>query len=167
MWEANFLQKKNKTHVPSKGALFSEKPREFILPELSNNTLHDIYDEIEILGFPLRNPFELVNDDAAQYVPATALADHRGKNITVLGYFITDKLIPTKNKQVMSFGTFIDSQLNWIDTVHFPDSFKQYPLQGQGFYRISGKVVEEFGAYSVEVSQMYKLGYKERKYANL
>jgi DNA polymerase-3 subunit alpha len=167
MWEANFLQKKNKTHIPSKSALFMEKPRDFILPELSNNALYDIYDEIEILGFPLRNPFELVKDDASQYVPARALSDHCGKNITVLGYFITDKLIPTKNKQVMSFGTFIDSELNWIDTVHFPDSFRQYPLQGPGFYRISGKVVEEFGAYSVEVSQMHKLGYKERKYANL
>ena len=67
----------------------------------------------------------------------------------------------------MSFGTFIDPQLNWIDTVHFPDSFRKYPLQGQGFYRITGKVVEDFGAYSLEVSHMQKLGYKERKYANL
>ncbi|MGZ5133882.1 MAG: DNA polymerase III subunit alpha, partial [Flavitalea sp.] len=33
LWEANFLQKKNKTHAPAKNSLFIEKPRDFVLPE--------------------------------------------------------------------------------------------------------------------------------------
>lgn len=167
LWEANFLHKKNNTHIPMRSSLFHEKPRDFIMPELTKNPIHDMYDEMEILGFPLRNPFELVNDDPAAYLLATSLAENFGKTITLLGYFITDKIVPTKNNQTMSFGTFIDAQLNWIDTVHFPDSLRQYPLQGTGFYRITGKVVEDFGFYSLEVIQMKKIGYKERKYANL
>ena len=67
----------------------------------------------------------------------------------------------------MSFGTFLDANLNWLDTVHFPESFQKYPIQGKGFYRITGQVVEEFGFSSIEVTQMKKVGYKERKYKNL
>ncbi|MBC7830208.1 MAG: DNA polymerase III subunit alpha [Chitinophagaceae bacterium] len=167
LWEANFLQKKNKAHLPARYSLFNEKPRDFVLPALANNPLHDIYDEIEILGFPLRNPFDIVDDDASRYLFSADLPENVGKPITLLGYFITDKVVPTKNNQTMSFGTFIDAALNWIDTIHFSDSLRQYPLQGTGFYRIAGKVVEDGGFYSVEVTQLKKIGYKERQYANL
>jgi DNA polymerase-3 subunit alpha len=64
----------------------------------------------------------------------------------------------------MFFGTFVDAELNWIDTVHFPDSAKKYPLHTGGFYRITGKVVEDFGVYSVEVQRMENVGYKARSY---
>jgi DNA polymerase-3 subunit alpha len=167
LWEANFLQKKNKAHVPARNSLFADKPRDFVLPELASDPVQDLYDEIEILGFPFRNPFDLVDDDPSKYLPAISLVENLGKTITLLGYFITDKIVPTKNNQTMSFGTFVDPQLDWIDTIHFPDSLRQYPLQGKGFYRITGKVVEDFGFYSLEVAQMKKVGNKEKKYANL
>jgi DNA polymerase-3 subunit alpha len=67
----------------------------------------------------------------------------------------------------MYFGTFLDSRLDWIDTVHFPDVAKKYPITNSGFYRITGKVVEDFGVPSVEVSSMIKIGYKSRSYSNL
>ena len=57
--------------------------------------------------------------------------------------------------------------LDWLDTVHFPSSLLRYPIEGRGFYRITGKVVEEFGVFSIEVEKMIKVGYKQRKYANL
>jgi DNA-directed DNA polymerase III PolC len=167
LWEANFIQKKNNTHVPARTSLFTEQPKTFVLPELTNDPLDDLYDEMEILGFPMRNPFEFVNDDTSQYIPASKLGDHCGHTITLLAYFIIDKIVPAKNNQTMSFGSFIDSELNWVDTVHFPASLRQSPIQGKGFYRITGKVVEDFGFYSVEVQEMKKLGYKERKYAIL
>jgi hypothetical protein len=67
----------------------------------------------------------------------------------------------------MFFGTFVDSELEWIDTVHFPDTAKKYPLQTGGFYRISGKVVDDFGVYSLEVKNMQRVGYKPRSYDHL
>jgi DNA polymerase-3 subunit alpha len=167
LWEANFLQKRNKTHVPSRSALFQEKPIDFALPELSDNPLDDIYDEMEILGFALRNPFEIVDDDPSMYMLANDLPNHLGKEVTMLTYFVTDKIVPTKNKNTMSFGTFLDAKLNWLDTVHFPDAYKNFPMQGKGFYKIKGRVVEDFGFHSLEVLHMKKVGYKERKYANL
>lgn len=51
--------------------------------------------------------------------------------------------------------------------MHFPDTVKNYPLHTGGFYKITGKVVEDFGVYSLEVQRMNKVGYKPRSYANL
>ena len=73
-----------------------------------------------------------------------------------------------KTRRVVEIkNTFLDARLDWVDTVHFPDSLSRYPLKGKGFYRLQGKVVDDFGVCSVEVSSMTKIGYKERKYANL
>jgi DNA polymerase-3 subunit alpha len=115
----------------------------------------------------LSNPFEIVEDDPSKYVPAKALHLYIGKQVTCLAYFIAHKHVTTKNSNLMYFGTFVDSELNWIDTVHFPEVAKKYPLNNSGFYRIIGKVMDDFGAYSIEVSRMYKIGYKKRSYENL
>ena len=44
----------------------------------------------------------------------------------------------------MKFGTFIDAQGNFFDTVHFPPSLTRYPLYGAGIYLIRGRVVLDF-----------------------
>ncbi len=46
---------------------------------------------------------------------------HKGKTVTLLGYHITHKPVRTVKGQTMSFGTFLDPNKDWIDTVHFPD----------------------------------------------
>lgn len=167
LWEANFLQKKHQPQVVGAMPLFIEKPLEFELPELIDFRLDDLYDQMEILGFTLSNPFEIVEDDPSKYVPAKGLHQYIGKQVTCLAYFIAHKHVITKNSNMMYFGTFVDSELNWIDTVHFPEVAKKYPLNNSGFYRIIGRVMDDFGAYSIEVSRMYKMGYKKRSYENL
>ncbi len=167
LWEANFLQKKHLPAVQGAKPLFEEPPLEFKLPDLNDLRIDDLYDEIEILGFPLSNPFELADANPADFVAAKDIGHHCGKVITILAYFIARKHVITKYNDEMFFGTFVDSELEWIDTVHFPDTAKNYPLHTSGFYTITGKVVEDFGVYSVEVRRMARIGYKERKYANL
>ena len=56
----------------------------------------------------------------------------------------------------MNFGTFLDLEGNYIDTVHFPNSLKKYPINGGGIYTLTGNVVEEFDFYSIEVNSLYK-----------
>ena len=167
MWEANFLQKKNVSHVPAAKSMFEEAPVNFKLPELVDYPLDDLYDELETLDFTLGNPFDLVNDDSYKYLLAKDLAANLNKIVTVLIYFIDYKVVTTVRNERMSFGTFLDVNLDWIDTVHFPESLRNYPLKGRGFYKVTGKVVSDFGVYNIEVHKMYKAGYKERKYANL
>jgi DNA polymerase-3 subunit alpha len=161
LWEANFLQKKSKNH-PTTNPLFIEKPIKFHLPALKQHPLDDAIDEIELLGFPLCNVFELVNDNPFNYIPAADLQKYIGQEIQVLGYLIVTKPVNTIHKQVMYFGTFIDAAGDWLDTIHFPPVEKQYPLTGKGFYQMKGKVVEEFGVYSVEVHFCKKLGIRDR-----
>ncbi len=117
--------------------------------------------------FRLSNPFELVDDDPAKYVKATDLEKNKGKTVSALTYFINRKHVVTKYNDEMFFGTFVDAELNWIDTVHFPDSARNFPLHDSGFYRISGKVAADFGVFSIEVHKMEKVGHKKRIYENL
>ncbi len=167
LWEANFLQKKKEPVHQNHETLFKEEPLEFTLPELTDHPLDDLYDQLEIMGFTLNNPFELVDDDPSSYPKSKDLPRFLGKNVTVLSYFIDRKHVVTKNNDDMFFGTFVDVDLDWIDTVHFPDVVKSHPLHHGGFYRITGKVVEDFGVYSIEVRKMNMVGYKNRSYQKM
>jgi DNA-directed DNA polymerase III PolC len=161
LWEGDFLQKKTRARIPAHYPLFAEASRPFMLPEFPVYSLDDVYDEVELLGFPLRDPFELVDEDPANYTPGRELCHHTGKIVTVLGYHITHKPVRTIKGQTMSFGTFLDRNKDWIDTVHFPDIHALHPPQA-GFYKIRGRVLEEFGVYSIEVMGIEKAGIKKR-----
>ena len=161
LWEANFLQKKNKNHLTAQRRLFFEPPKKYALPILTVYPLDDVYDEVEILGFPARDPFLLVDDDPKNYVLASDLENHVGQIITVLAYHITHKPVRTIKGQTMSFGTFIDSAMNWIDTVHFPDMHQKASPRA-GFFRITGKLTEQWTVYSLEVTDIEKAPIKSR-----
>ena len=162
LWEGDFLQSKTSSTEPAAPCLFRENTVTLDLPVLPVYCLDDYYDDIELLGFPVGDPFLLADDDPAAYTPAADLYRYAGKSVTVLGYHITHKPVRTVKGQVMSFGTFIDSRKDWIDTVHFPPIHAQTP-PGAGFYRITGKVIEDFGMYSIEVTQVSKVGIRQRQ----
>ncbi len=69
---SQLLQKKNNKHTVD-SRLFKEAPVSFHLPALSQQPLDDAIDEIELVGFPLYNLFELVDDDPNKYVPPMKL----------------------------------------------------------------------------------------------
>jgi DNA polymerase III alpha subunit len=164
LWEANHLH--HRLQVVHANRLFNEPLRPFQLPDLTDHPLDDCYDQIEHLGFPLCNPFELVEEDPALYIAAKELTKHANKVVTVLVYFITHKQVPTKQGETMYFGTFLDSKLDWVDTVHFPESAKKYPLDRAGFFKATGKVTLDFGVVSLEVSKMSVVPYRIRQYAD-
>ena len=161
LWEANFLQKKNAHHA-TESLLFRDRPLEFKLPLLQSKPLDDALDEFEILGFPVCNVFELVDDAPALYTPSSRLESFPGKEVSVLGYLVTSKPVHTVKNETMFFHTFIDAAGDWLDTIFFPPTARKYNVTGRGFYSMKGKVVEEFGVYSVDVSFCKKVGIKER-----
>ncbi|HRI20246.1 MAG TPA: PHP domain-containing protein, partial [Panacibacter sp.] len=161
LWEANFLQKKNSKHNTA-SVLFTDKPRTFNLPVLQQQPLDDAIDEIELLGFPLCNVFELANDDISKYIPAVSIEKYLGKEVQVLGYLITSKPAHTIKNETMYFHTFIDAAGDWLDTVFFPQVARFGNVTGKGFYAMKGRVLEEFGVYSVDVHYCKKIGIKER-----
>jgi DNA polymerase-3 subunit alpha len=138
--------------------LFDTEPKEFPLPELKHNPLEDAFDEIELLGFPLCNPFDLLATQNYGDTRAAELTTKKGKQVCMVGYIVTTKSASTmKTKEHMAFGTFYDVEGNVFDTVHFPDSARKFPFRGRGFYELKGKVTEDFGVYMLEVHGMDKL----------
>ena len=94
-------------------------------------------------------------------VTASQLPAYKGKRITIYGYLITLKHVRTVKGDLMNFGSFIDSEGHFLDTIHFPPSLSKYPFKGLGIYKLTGKVVDEFGFLSLEVGEMSKIQRKK------
>lgn len=132
------------------------------LPKFEILDLEDAFDEIELLGFALSSPFALLKHPLPQpTLTASKMAKQLGRIVTIYGYLITIKNTKTSNKKHMQFGTFLDVNGDWIDTVHFPPVVARYPYRGKGIYRLTGKVVEEFGYYTLEIQSQERLAYIE------
>ena len=155
LWES-MLQLNRTKNKRNDEELFDTAPKEFPLPELTRNTIEDAFDEIELLGFCLCDPFTLLATSDRGDTTARELLSKVGRNIHIFGYVVTTKDTVTKTKQVMHFGTFLDREGHPFDTVHFPDVAQRYPFRGRGFYEIRGKVTEDFGVAVVEVTEMLK-----------
>jgi DNA-directed DNA polymerase III PolC len=134
--------------------MFRETKKNFCLPELYYQQFEDAWDEIEILGFPLCSRFQLLKEPALSSVASKDLKNYKNKDVSVVGFSVTYKSTSTKHRQKMAFGTYIDRNGDWIDTTHFPEVLKKYPIRRKGCYLIKGKVVEEFNFYSIDVTEM-------------
>ncbi len=156
LWEAMLYFSKAKTKHKTTVDLFDTEPKEYPLPTLQRNEIEDAFDEIELLGFPLCNPFRLI-ENPERGIVATQLKENLNNEVHIIGYSVTTKPTSTRTGQPMAFGTFNDREGNVFDTVHFPDIVKKYPLRGRGFYEIKGRVTEDFGVYSIEVTWMDKV----------
>lgn len=88
---------------------------------------------------------------------ARTMQERIGKSITIFGYLVTLKPVRTVKKEMMYFGCFIDHEGNYFDTIHFPNSLKNFPFRGVGVYKLTGQVVDEFGFVSLQVQQMVKM----------
>ena len=143
-------------------SIFNSIPaRRFELPVLEQNLIADVYDEIELLGFPVTNNyFDLLETTFRGDILAHEMASHVGKTIRMLGLLVTIKYVRTIKKEWMHFGTFIDVNGRFFDTVHFPKAVTDYPFRGDGVYLVKGKIVEEFGFPSMTVEKMAKMPLK-------
>ena len=158
LWESMLYFGNAKVKSITNGDLFDTEPKEYPLPVLQRNRLEDAFDEIELLGFPLCNPFDLLSTSSYGDTIADELPGKKGKQVHIVGYIVTTKDASTmKTKQHMAFGTFYDVHGEVFDTVHFPASARNFPFRGRGFYDIKGKVIEDFGVYTIDVHWMDKL----------
>ncbi len=153
LWEAHLKISKTvvQDHIMT---LFKTEKINYKTPKLSSTDLENAFDEMELLGFPLCNPFDLLESSFSSKVRANEFLSFQNKTITVVGYLVTIKNTKTSNGKVMQFGTFLDYDGDFIDTVHFPPVVAQYPFRGKGIYTITGKVIVEFDCVTIEVSNM-------------
>jgi error-prone DNA polymerase len=159
LWEAHQLL--NNKPVTQETNLFQCAPKEFRLPTLSHCYLEDAFDEMELLGFPVSiSSFELLKTEFRGEIMAPEMVGNVGKKVRMVGNLVATKYVRTVRGEIMQFGTFLDAESNFFDTVHFPPSLKHYPFKGMGVYLILGKVTEEFGFASLEVEKLAKLPFQ-------
>ncbi|RNC88383.1 MAG: DNA polymerase III subunit alpha [Winogradskyella sp.] len=156
LWEAHLKISKTvvQEHIMT---LFKTEKINYKTPKLSNTDLENAFDEMELLGFPLCNPFYLLEHSFPGRLRAKDLPKFKEKLVTIKGYLITTKNTSTSNGKRMHFGTFLDYDGDFIDTVHFPPIAAKYPFRGKGVYEIIGKVMVEFDCVSIEVSKFKRL----------
>ncbi|MDB5014662.1 MAG: polymerase subunit alpha, partial [Daejeonella sp.] len=141
--------------------LFETDVKKYQLPELINTKLEDVYHELEILGFPISmSMFDLLKTNFRSQVKAKNLNNCIGQTVKMLGLFVCDKTVRTKNNKKMWFGTFLDDEGSFFDTVHFPNTTPVYPFRGAGCYLMEGIVLEDFGFASLEVKKFAKMEIK-------
>ena len=185
LWDLTLLHKP--ASVTADGDLFITRVEEPRLPDLQHYLLADAYDELDLLGFPLCDPFSLVQagewelangewNRSDRSVPFTSphspftppppfilkrdMPSHIGKRVSMLGYMIHVKSATTQTGNYMSFGSFIDTAGDFWDSTQFPQVAARYPFRGRGVYRLTGVVEEEFGHYSLRTTSMEKLPWK-------
>jgi DNA polymerase-3 subunit alpha len=160
LWKAHF--RINKTPETPQKKLFSTEVKNFDLPVFEESTIDDAYDQIELIGFPLCSPFEMVKYGIPRSVMSSDLHLYVNEDVVQYGYLVATKNTRTANGETMYFGTFLDQEGQFIDTVHFPPVAARYRFSGRGVYKIAGKVTEEFGFLTIEVSEMIRMDSAER-----
>ncbi len=170
MWEKNAVYNP-KTKLNGTGFLFKEEQEQFQLPILVEGPFDQAFDELELLGFLLQSPFDLIEKKTLdhlqqqQKITANELIQFANKKVQILAYYVARKHMTTVNKKHMSFGTWLDTNGHFFDTTHFPPALKRSPFRGKGCYLIIGKVTLDFGFPSIEVTRMEKLGWvKDMRY---
>jgi DNA-directed DNA polymerase III PolC len=157
LWEVHMLLTQKRTvHVQPQ--LFTQQRKPFTLPPFEEKLIEAVYDELELLGFPVTLTFfQMLQTIWRGEVNASNLNDHVGETVKLLGLLVTIKYVRTTKAEVMHFGCFLDEHGEFFDTVHFPDSLRDYPFKGRGVYLLLGKVTAEFGHPSVEIKKMAKM----------
>ncbi|MCR9063153.1 MAG: DNA polymerase III subunit alpha [Cytophagales bacterium] len=158
LWKALYKLNKEPKRI-LQNELFKVNTKQFSLPKLSSTDLEDVFDQMEILGYPLCDPFLLIENECSNKLLAADMILHLNKMMTLYGYLVTTKRTTTSKGDRMHFGTFLDREGQWIDTVHFPPVAAKYPFRGKGIYRLTGKVVEEFGFLTLEIAEMERINY--------
>ena len=162
LWEAHMMINRSKPDLIR--PLFSPPVKNFALPDLEQDKLDDAYDEIELLSFPVSMTwFDMLETSFRGEMKARDMINHVGQKVRMVGHLVTIKYIKTIKKEWMNFGCFIDSEGDFFDTTHFPQSLKNYQFKGAGTYLVLGKIVEEFGYASLEVEKMARLPVKADK----
>ena len=137
--------------------LFKIDNKSYTLPSLMNSWKADAFDQMELLGFSLYSFFDLLENPHTNELLVEDLQNYLGQVVWLKGYLVTLKKTRTASGQPMFFGTFFDKTFGWIDTVHFPNIVKKYPVRGNGVYAIKGTVTVDFDCTAVDVMVLKKL----------
>jgi len=156
LWKAHFRLSKTPAKVPQK-QLFHSDVKDYQLPTFHSSPIDDAYDQIELLGFALCSPFDLLKNALPKSVMSKDLHAYVNREVVQYGYLVAVKNTRTARGETMQFGTFLDQEGQFIDTVHFPQVAAKFNFSVKGVYKIRGIVTEEFGFLTIEVIEITRM----------
>lgn len=121
--------------------------------------------ELALFGFPLRcHPLDVFHEayKDIRYIWAKDLTLYIGKEVTLIGWLLTEKIVSTKKGDPMEFMT-LEDQTGMYDATVFPQTYRKYchllaPNQG---YIMTGLVEEQFATVTVTVRTLRLLSTAE------
>lgn len=157
MWRLMYWQDFRVKKTNGTMSLFDESPGE--LPRSANYDFRtQLQHECETLGFLIsRHPLTLYKDRLKKltYISAKDLPMFVGKSVTTIGWLVTRKMTRTKNDEMMEFISFEDTTAIY-EAIFFPKTYQRfcYMLSHSQPYILRGTVEEEFGAVTLNISQV-------------
>ena len=131
------------------------RSKELHVPILETNELEQAYEQIELFGFPLCDPFllfeipEITNSILPEHWP-----EHPGFSTEILGYLVSLKNTKTQRGDWMQIGTFEDRRGVVFDVVLFPPAVARHAIRRRGIYQMSGRISAEYGYASLSVQHL-------------
>ncbi len=148
------LLEHGKTAEPPQHSLFAEAPSPLPSPPPYDSAT-TMRHEIDTLGMlvschplvPYRRALEAIKPVAAR-----DLSRWVGRYITVIGWWVTGKVVQTRKGDAMEFISFEDTSATF-ETTFFPKAYTRFcrMLSRQRPYLLKGRVEEEFGVVSLNV----------------
>ncbi|OVE78667.1 hypothetical protein BVY01_04715 [bacterium I07] len=160
MWQLE-AGKKRKDTVQAELSLFEEKV--IRVPHLGSYDLKSkLLHEVEILGFPLSmHPLTLFREtwENLGAIPASRMHDYIGREVSMIGWWVTNKMVYTRQEEPMAFISFEDTSALY-ETIFFPDIYRRYcsrftPVRP---YLLRGVVEDDLGALTLHVQSLSFLG---------
>jgi error-prone DNA polymerase len=111
--------------------------------------------ELALFGFPLQcHPLAVFHEayKDTRYILAKDLAQYIGKEVTLIGWLLTEKIVSTKKGEPMEFMT-LEDQTGMYDATVFPQTYRQYChlLAPNQAYIMTGLMEEQFSTVTVTV----------------
>jgi len=126
------------------------------VPEYSERTIME--HELETLDFLIsRHPLTLYREPLSRLrkVRGSDLHRHVGRRVTVAGWWVSGKVVTTKDDEPMEFISFEDTTA-LFETTFFPQAYARFchMLNRSRPYVLTGLVEEDFGAVTLTVESV-------------
>lgn len=137
------------------------KPPSYIPIPTEYSAQKKLHHELALFGFPLRcHPLDLFNQAlaATPRIRAKDLEQYVGKEVTLVGWLLTEKIVSTKKGEPMEFMT-LEDQTGMYDATLFPTTYRQYChlLATNQAYMLTGLVEKHFATVTLTVKTLQLL----------
>jgi len=137
------------------------KPPTYIPIPTEYSSQKKMQHELTLFGFPVHyHPLDLFTKalNGTSRILAKDLDQYVGKEVTLIGWLLTEKIVSTKKGEPMEFMT-LEDQTGMYDATVFPNIYREYChlLATNQAYVVTGLVEEHFSTVTVTVKTLQLL----------